>query len=41
MVLETGLTSVLVNVKGLGGGGGRGSERSDGFKQVLPSDVNT
>ena len=23
------------------GGGGRGAERIDGFKQVLPSDVNT
>ena len=42
MVLETGLTLVLVNVKGLGGGGGgKGAERTDGFKPVLPSDVNT
>ena len=24
-----------------GGGRGRGAERTDGFKQVLPSDVNT
>ena len=32
-----------MNVKGLGGGGGGGgvAERTDGFKQVLPSDVNT
>ena len=43
MVLETGLTLVLVNVKSLGGGGGggKGAERTDGFKPVLPSDVNT
>ena len=41
MILETGLTLALVNVKGLGGGGGRGAERTDGFKEVLPSDVNT
>ena len=27
--------------EGLGGGGGRGAERTNGFKQVLPSDVNT
>ena len=39
MVLGTGLTLVLVNVRGWGGGGG--TERTDGFKQVLPSDVNT
>ena len=38
MVLGTGLTLVLVNVKGLGG---RGAERTNGFKQVLASDVNT
>ena len=34
MVLETGLTLVLVNVKVfffLGGGGGRGAERTDRF----------
>ena len=43
MVLETGSTLVLVNVNGLGGGGGGGqdAERNDGFKQVLPSDLNT
>ena len=37
----TRLTLLLVNVKGLGEGegGGRGAERTDGFKQVLPSDV--
>ena len=38
MVLETGFTFVLVNVNGLGG---RGAERTDGFKQFFPSDVNT
>ena len=41
MVLGTGLTLVLVNMKGLGGGGGRGAEKTDGFKQVFPSNVNT
>ena len=46
MTLETGFTSVLVNVNvffflGGGGGGGRGAERTDGFKQVFPSDVNS
>ena len=42
MVLETGFTFVLVNVNGFGGGGGgQGAERTDGFKQFLPSDVNT
>ena len=41
MALETGFTFVLVNVNGLGGGGGRGAERTDGFKHVLPSDVDT
>ena len=44
MDLETGFTLVLVNVNGLGGGGGgrgRGAEKTDGFKQVLPSDVDT
>ena len=40
MDLETGFTLVFVNGLG-GGGGGRGAGRSDGFKQVLPSDVNT
>ena len=30
-----------VNVNSLGGGGGRGAERTDGFKQVLPCDVNS
>ena len=40
MVFETEFTLVLVNVKGLGGGG-RSAERTDGFKQVLPGDVNT
>ena len=34
MALETGFTFVLVNVNGWGG---RGAERTDGFKQVLPS----
>ena len=40
---ETGFTLVFVNVKSLGGGGGgfRGAERTDGFKQVLLGDVNT
>ena len=45
MALETGFTFVLVNVNGLGGrgegAGGRGAERIDGFKQVLPSNVDT
>ena len=43
MALETGFTFVLVNVNDLGvwgGGGGRGAERTYGFKQVLPSDVD-
>ena len=39
MVLGVGLTLVLVNVKGLGGG--RCAERTNGFKQVFASDVNT
>ena len=43
MTLETGFTFVLANVNGLGGRGegGRGPERTDGFKQVFPSDVDT
>ena len=42
MDLETGFTLVLVNVNGLGGGGeGRGADRTDGFKQVFPCDVNS
>ena len=44
MALETGFTFVLVNVNGLGGGGGegsRGAERTDRFKQVFPSNVDT
>ena len=41
MVLETGFTFVLMNVNGLGGGGGRGTQRTDGIKQVIPSDVDT
>ena len=40
MGLWTGFTLVLVNVNGLGGRG-RGAERTDGFKQVLPCDVNS
>ena len=40
MFLETGLTLVLLNVKGLGGGGGgEGAERTDRFKQIFFSDV--
>ena len=39
MAFETGFTLVLVNVNGLGGG--RGAERTDGFKQVFPNDVKT
>ena len=39
MGLETGFTLVLVNNVNSSGGGGWG--RGDGFKQVLPSDVNT
>ena len=38
MTLETRFTLVLVNVNGLGS---RGAERTDGFKQALPSDVDT
>ena len=38
MTLENGFTFVLVNVNG---SGGRGAERTYGFKQVLPSDVDT
>ena len=41
MVLETGFTFVLENVNGLGGGGDRGAERTDGFRQFFPSDVET
>ena len=37
IALETGFTFVLVNVNGFGGGG-RDAERTDGIKQVLPSD---
>ena len=37
IVLETGLTLVLVNLKGLGD---RGAEWTDGFKQIFASDVN-
>ena len=33
-------TLVLVNVKGLGRGGGRGAERAYRFRQVFPSDIN-
>ena len=40
MALETGFTFVLVNVNGLRGRGGSGTERTDGFRQVVPSDVN-
>ena len=30
---------MFINVKGLGGGGGgRGAERANGFKQLFPSD---
>ena len=44
--LETGFTLMLVNVNGLRGVGGRGcrgrdAERTDGFKQFLPSDVDS
>ena len=41
MDLETGFTSVLVNVNGLGGGGGQGVERTEEFKQVFICDVNS
>ena len=45
MVLETGFTFVLISENGLwlggGGGGGRSAERTDGFKQFFPSDVDT
>ena len=42
MALETGFTFVLMSVIDLGGGGGdRGAERTNWFKQVFPSDVNT
>ena len=43
--LETGFTLVLVNVNGLRGDGGgwrgRDAERTDGFKQFLPSDIDS
>ena len=39
VVLVDESTLVLVNVKGLGGGGGRGAERTYRFKQILSSDV--
>ena len=38
VVLVDEFTLVLVNVKGLGGGG-RGAERTYKFKQVFPSDI--
>ena len=45
MDLGNELTLVLVNVNDLGGGGGgeegRSVEKSDGFKQVFPCDVNS
>ena len=43
MALETGFTLVLVNVNGLGGGGGAVAltELMDSNTQVFPSDVNT
>ena len=43
MDLETGFTFELVNVNGFFGGGGgcRAAERTNGFKEVLPSDVDT
>ena len=37
---EVEFTLALVNVNGFGGGG-RGAERTDGFKQVFPCDVNS
>ena len=40
VVLVDEFTLVLVNVKGLGGGG-RGAERTYRFKQVFPSDINS
>ena len=40
MVFGTGLTLVLVAGEGWTGEG-RGAERTDGFKQVFPRDVNT
>ena len=31
---------MFVKVKGLGGGGGRGAEREDGFKQLFSNDID-
>ena len=39
--LEDEFTLLLVNVKGLGGGGGRGAEGTYRFKQVFPSDIKS
>ena len=42
MVLGTWVDFGTRECESLGGGGGsRDAERTDGFKQVLPSDVNT
>ena len=42
VILVDEFTLVLVNVKGLGGGGeGRGTERTYRFKQVFPSDIDS
>ena len=41
VVLVDEFTLVLVNVKGLGGGGGRGAERTYRFKQVFPGDIDS
>ena len=39
--LEDEFTLLLVNGKGLGGGGGRGAEGTYRFKQVFPSDIKS
>ena len=40
VTLEPEFTWVLVKVKGLGGEGGRGAERADGFKQLFPRNID-
>ena len=39
--LEDEFTLLLVSVKGLGGGGGRGAEGTYRLKQVFPSDIKS
>ena len=41
VVLVDEFTLSLKNVKGLGGEGGRGADRTYRFKQVFPSDIDS